>query len=91
MCKRKKLKIFRVKQDLTQEELAKNLAFQLLIMEQLNGVRMTPSYKMMSNFFRLYPQEKFEIFDKEEEHVNKKPHISNNFSSSRDRHAFGDG
>lgn len=66
MCKRKNLKVFRVKQDLTQEELAKKLGVSVSHYGAVERGTYDPSYKMMSNFFRLYPQEKFEIFDKEE-------------------------
>ncbi|AIF54346.1 putative Cro-like repressor [Lactobacillus phage Ld25A] len=66
MCKRKNLKVFRVKQDLTQEELAKKLGVSVAHYGAVERGTYDPSYKMMSNFFRLYPQEKFEIFDKEE-------------------------
>ncbi|AGW43701.1 putative Cro-like repressor [Lactobacillus phage phiLdb] len=66
MCKRKNLKVFRVKQDLTQEELAKKLGVSVAHYGAVERGTYDPSYKMMANFFKLYPQEDFEVFDKED-------------------------
>ena len=66
MCKRKKLKVFRIEHDLTQEELANQLGISVAHYGSVERGIYDPSYKMMATFFRLYPQEKFEIFDKEE-------------------------
>ena len=66
MCKRKNLKIFRVKHDLTQEELANQLGISVAHYGSVERGIYDPSYKMMETFFRLYPQENFKIFDKEE-------------------------
>lgn len=66
MCKRKNLKLFRVKKDLTQEELAKKLGVSVSHYGAVERGTYDPSYKMMANFFKLYPQEGFGVFDKEE-------------------------
>ena len=65
MYKRKKLKVFRVKQDLTQGELAKKIGVSVSHYGAVERGTYDPSYKMMANFFKLYPQEGFEVFDKE--------------------------
>lgn len=66
MCKRKNLKLFRVNQDLTQEELAKKLGVSVSHYGAVERGKYDPSYKMMARFFKLYPQEGFEVFEKEE-------------------------
>lgn len=66
MCKRKKLKVFRVNQDLTQAELAKKLGVSVSHYGAVERGTYDPSYKIMASFFKLYPQEGFEIFEKEE-------------------------
>lgn len=66
MCKRKNLKIFRVKHDLTQEEMATMLGVSVAHYGSVERGIYDPSYKMMATFFKLYPQENFEVFDKED-------------------------
>lgn len=66
MCKRKNLKIFRVKHDLTQEEMATMLGVSVAHYGSVERGIYDPSYKMMAAFFKLYPQENFKVFDKED-------------------------
>lgn len=66
MCKRKNLKIFRVKHDLTQEEMATMLGVSVAHYGSVERGIYDPSYKMMATFFKLYPQENFKVFDKED-------------------------
>lgn len=66
MCKRKKLKVFRIEHDLTQEELATQLGVSAAHYGSVERGTYDPSYKMMATFFKLYPQENFEVFDKED-------------------------
>ena len=66
MCKRKKLKVFRIEHDLTQEELAKKLGVSAAHYGAVERGTYDPSYKMMASFFKLYPQENFKVFDKED-------------------------
>ena len=70
MCKRKKLKVFRIEHDLTQEELANQLGISVAHYGSVERGIYDPSYKMMATFFKLYPDQKFEIFEKEEQKVN---------------------
>ena len=65
MCKRKNLKIFRIKHDMTQEEMATKLGVSVAHYGSVERGIYDPSYKMMETFFKLYPQENFKIFDKE--------------------------
>ena len=66
MCKRKNLKIFRIKHDMTQEEMATKLGVSVAHYGSVERGIYDPSYKMMETFFKLYPDQKFEIFEKEE-------------------------
>lgn len=66
MCKRKNLKVFRIEHDLTQEELATKLGVSVAHYGSVERGTYDPSYKMMSTFFKIYPNESFKIFDKED-------------------------
>lgn len=66
MCKRKNLKIFRIKHDLTQEEMATKLGVSVAHYGSVERGVYDPSYKMMETFFKMYPAENFNIFEKEE-------------------------
>ncbi|AVJ48881.1 hypothetical protein [Lactobacillus phage PMBT4] len=66
MCKRTNLKVFRIKHNLTQEELAEKLGVSAAHYGSVERGTYDPSYKMMASFFKLYPQESFRIFDKED-------------------------
>lgn len=66
MCKRKKLKVFRIEHDLTQEALAEKLGVSVAHYGAVERGTYDPSYKMLATFFKMYPQEDFKIFDKED-------------------------
>lgn len=66
MCKRKRLKMFRIEHDLTQEEMAKKLGVSVAHYGSVERGAYDPSYKMMATFFKLYPNENFKIFESEE-------------------------
>lgn len=66
MCKRKKLKVFRIEHDMTQEELAVKLGISVAHYGSVERGTYDPSYKLMDTFFKLYPKENFDIFEKEE-------------------------
>ena len=67
MCKRKNLKVFRIEHDMTQEELAVKLGISVAHYGSVERGTYDPSYKLMDTFFKLYPQENFDIFEKEKE------------------------
>ena len=66
MRKRKKLKVFRIEHDMTQEELAAKLGISVAHYGSVERGTYDPSYKLMDTFFKLYPKENFNIFEKEE-------------------------
>ena len=67
MRKRKKLKVFRIEHDMTQEELAAKLGISVAHYGSVERGTYDPSYKLMDTFFKLYPKENFDIFEKEKE------------------------